>query len=73
MTLLTGAVLNNAHAHASGSTATTSLKGALALAVEVESLCEQYCRVLQIGAPIFLSDEEMNVVLDKFKGCGQHG
>jgi L-fuculose-phosphate aldolase len=53
--------------------ASASLKGALALAVEVEGLCEQYCRVLQIGAPVILSDEEMDVVLEKFKGYGQHG
>ena len=51
--------------------ASTSLNGALALAVEVESLCEQYCRVLQIGVPVILSDEEMDVVLEKFKGYGQ--
>jgi L-fuculose-phosphate aldolase len=44
-----------------------SLKGALALAVEVEGLCEQYWRALQIGEPDLLSDEEMAVVMEKFK------
>jgi L-fuculose-phosphate aldolase len=43
------------------------LKGALALAVEIEALCEQYWRALQIGQPTLLSDEEMAVVLEKFK------
>jgi L-fuculose-phosphate aldolase len=44
---------------------------ALALAVELETLCEQYWRVLQLGAPKLLSDEEMQRVLVKFAGYGQ--
>ncbi len=44
---------------------------ALALAVELETLCEQYWRVLQIGAPRLLSEEEMTRVLAKFAGYGQ--
>ena len=48
-----------------------SLKHALALAVEVEALCEQYWRVLQIGKPAILSDSEMEVVLEKFKTYGK--
>ena len=44
-----------------------NLKGALALAVEVEALCEQYWRALQIGRPNLLSDDEMVVVVEKFK------
>jgi L-fuculose-phosphate aldolase len=51
--------------------AESSLERALALAVEVESLCEQYCRALQIGTPILLPDKEMEVVLEKFKTYGQ--
>ncbi len=46
------------------------LKGALALAVEVEALCEQYWRALQAGKPVILSDAEMDVVLEKFKTYG---
>jgi L-fuculose-phosphate aldolase len=46
------------------------LKGALALAVEVEGLCEQYWRALQLGEPNLLSDEEMDRVLEKFKSYG---
>ncbi len=44
-----------------------SLASALALAVEVEALCEQYWRALQIGKPNLLSDAEMTVVVEKFK------
>ena len=47
------------------------LKDALALAVEFETLCEQYWRVLQIGAPRLLPDDEMERVLEKFAGYGQ--
>jgi L-fuculose-phosphate aldolase len=45
----------------------SSLASALALAVEVEALCEQYWRALQIGKPNLLSDDEMAVVVEKFK------
>ncbi len=48
-----------------------TLPQTLALAVEVESLCEQYWRALQIGPPNLLSDAEMDVVLEKFKGYGK--
>ena len=45
----------------------TSLTAALALAVEVEALAEQYWRALQIGTPNVLSDAEMEIVLEKFR------
>jgi L-fuculose-phosphate aldolase len=48
-----------------------SLTAALALAVEVEALAEQYGRALQIGTPNMLSDAEMEVVLEKFRTYGQ--
>jgi L-fuculose-phosphate aldolase len=44
-----------------------SLKNALALAVEVEALCEQYWRALQVRAPNLLADDEMAVVVEKFR------
>ncbi len=44
---------------------------ALALAVELETLCEQYWRVLQLGAPQLLAMDEMQRVLAKFAGYGQ--
>jgi L-fuculose-phosphate aldolase len=43
-----------------------SLDGALALAVEVETLAEMYWRALQVGEPALLADEEMRDVLDAF-------
>jgi L-fuculose-phosphate aldolase len=48
-----------------------SPKTALALAVEVEALAEQYWRALQIGEPNLLSDAEMRVVLEKFRNYGR--
>lgn len=47
------------------------LDEALALAVELEELCEQYWRASQLGEPVRLDDEEMAVVLEKFGHYGQ--
>jgi L-fuculose-phosphate aldolase len=47
------------------------LKEALELAIELESLCEQYWRVLQLGEPKLLPADEMARVLDKFKDYGK--
>lgn len=47
------------------------LHNAVALAVELESLCEQYWRALQIGTPKLLDEAEMARVLDKFGSYGQ--
>ncbi len=47
------------------------LDQALALAMEVESLCEQYWRALQIGQPFVLPDEEMAIVIGKFRTYGK--
>lgn len=47
------------------------LDHALAVAEEVESLCEQYWRILQIGTPKLLSTEQMAEVLEQFKHYGQ--
>jgi L-fuculose-phosphate aldolase len=44
---------------------------ALGLAVELETLCEQYWRVLQLGAPKLLPADEMTRVLAKFASYGQ--
>ena len=48
-----------------------SLQAALALAVEVEELCAQYWRASLLGSPVLLSDEEMDVVIERFKDYGQ--
>ena len=47
------------------------LKETLALAVEFESLCEQYWRVLQLGQPKLLPADEMTRVSEKFKDYGR--
>lgn len=47
------------------------LRQALDLAVEFESLCEQYWRALQVGRPVLLPDAEMEIVLEKFRTYGQ--
>jgi L-fuculose-phosphate aldolase len=49
------------------------LTDALALAIEVESLCEQYWSALQLGEPKLLSAEQMAEVIEKFKGYGRQG
>ena len=44
---------------------------AVALCVEVESLCEQYWRARQIAEPRHLTDAQMAEVMEKFKTYGQ--
>jgi L-fuculose-phosphate aldolase len=51
----------------------TTLPAALELAHEVETLAQQYCRVLALGKPYILPDEEMARVLKRFKSYGQRG
>jgi len=48
------------------------LDDALAVAVEVENLCEQYWRILQINPePPLLTEAEMRDVFQQFKGYGK--
>ena len=47
------------------------LRQALDLAVELETLCEQFWRVIQLGEPKLLPDDEMQRVLALFAGYGQ--
>jgi L-fuculose-phosphate aldolase len=47
-----------------------SLEKALNVTLEVETLCEQYLRALQVGQPHILSDEEMLEVQERFKSYG---
>ena len=49
------------------------LKQALALGSELEELCGQYWRACQLGTPVELSQDEMAVVLEKFRSYGQQG
>lgn len=48
----------------------SSLDDAMRVAIEVESLCEQYWRTLQIGAPHLLSEAQMAEVMEKVKTYG---
>ena len=48
-----------------------NLAKALALAIELEELCEQYWRACQLGQPVLLTPEEMRAVQEKFAGYGQ--
>ena len=48
------------------------LDDALAVTVEVENLCEQYWRILQVNPnPKLLSEAEMQGVFQQFKGYGK--
>lgn len=47
------------------------LAHALSVANEVETLCEQYWRALQVGGPTLLTEAEMNAAIEQFKGYGQ--
>lgn len=47
------------------------LASALELAHEVEVLAEQYAKVLTLGEPHLLPEEEMTRVLERFKSYGQ--
>ena len=49
------------------------LAGALALAVEVETLAAQYCQALQVGEPKILSKAEMARVRAKFTSGAGYG
>jgi L-fuculose-phosphate aldolase len=48
-----------------------TLSAAVELAAEVETLAEQYLKVLMLGAPHVLSDAEMDKVLQRFRTYGQ--
>ncbi len=49
----------------------SGLKQAFDLGVELECLCEQYVRALQIGEPVLLDDAEMQLMQEKFRSYGQ--
>ena len=49
----------------------SDLDRALALAVEVETLAEIYCRALAIGEPALLSEAQMVDVAQQFSEYGQ--
>lgn len=47
------------------------LAQALALAIELETLCAQYWRTLQLGPPALLTDAEMADVIARFRTYGK--
>lgn len=47
-----------------------TLKKAMWVAVEMEALARQYILALQLGGPNILPDDEIAVVVEKFKGYG---
>ncbi|MCP3675588.1 MAG: class II aldolase [Gammaproteobacteria bacterium] len=47
------------------------LKNSFNLAMEVEQLAEQYCTVKKIGEAQLLNDDEMELVIEKFKHYGE--
>jgi L-fuculose-phosphate aldolase len=44
-----------------------TIESALGLAVEVETLCQQYASALQLGNPLILTNKQMKDVLEQFK------
>jgi len=48
----------------------SDLRGALNLAIEVETLAAQYSEALRTGEPVLLTDAEMAEVLERFKNYG---
>jgi L-fuculose-phosphate aldolase len=48
-----------------------TLREALDLAIEFETLCEQYWRTLQLGAPVLLDSEQMAAVRKRFADYGK--
>lgn len=48
------------------------LDEAMAVAIEIESLCQQYLIARQIGNPVLLSTQEMQAVIDRFQTYGRN-
>lgn len=48
-----------------------SIEKAFGLAVNMEFCAEMQYRAMSVGEPVILSDEEMGVVMEKFKSYGQ--
>ena len=48
------------------------LDEAMAVAIEIESLCQQYLLARQTGKPVLLSSEEMQAVIERFPSYGRN-
>ena len=44
----------------------------MTIAIEIESLCQQYLLARQVGTPTLLSSEEMRQVIERFKTYGRN-
>ena len=62
----TGCLLANHGMIAIGPT----LERAMWLAVEMEALCRQYAVALQVGRPVVLPDDEIERIVERFRGYG---
>lgn len=62
----TGCLLANHGMIATGPT----LDKAMWLAVEMEALCRQYAVALQVGRPVVLPDDEIERIVERFRGYG---
>ena len=51
----------------------SSLREAMKITVEIESLCQTYLAALAAGDPVLLGPDEMAAVLDRFRSYGQQG
>ena len=49
----------------------TTVAQAMKVVQEIESLCEVYLKALAVGEPAVLSDDEMAVVINKFRSYGR--
>jgi L-fuculose-phosphate aldolase len=49
----------------------TTLARALKVLQEIESLCEVYLKALAVAEPVLLTREQMDEVIEKFKGYGR--
>lgn len=49
----------------------TNVEQAFNLALEVETLAQQYCEALKLGGVKILSDQQMDEVINQFKSYGQ--
>lgn len=48
------------------------LDEAMTVAIEIESLCQQYLLARQTGKPVLLSSEEMQAVIERFRSYGRN-
>ena len=49
----------------------TTLREAMKISIEIESLCQTYLAALAAGDPVLLGPDEMAVVIERFRSYGQ--